>query len=238
VNTQSGKHIGTVRGRDSWEPSVLWALIPLLTFGWGTGMSFAYATLRLRSRSLALASTAYLTVSILSFHLVDVSTSNNDWHGNVGALLALGLMAVGTVHSFTIRTRVVGTGGANTPAFNARGHAQEQVIAAALARIQQRCEARRIADADPILARELGIGRPDVHRRFDDGGLVDVNHADATSLATVPGINAELAGRIVQSRQVVGGYADLADLSVTMDIAPPVLDESKEFLVFLRLPAA
>jgi DNA uptake protein ComE-like DNA-binding protein len=54
----------------------------------------------------------------------------------------------------------------------------------------------------------------------------------------VPGINEELAGRIVQSRQSVGGFADLTDLSVTMGIAPPVLDESKEFLVFLRLPAA
>jgi hypothetical protein len=29
----------------------------------------------------------------------------------------------------------------------------------------------------PVLARELRIGRPDVPRQFDDGGLVDLNHA-------------------------------------------------------------
>jgi hypothetical protein len=219
-------------------PSVLWALIPLLTFGWGTGVSFAYATFRLRSRSLALPATAYLVASILSFHLVDASTSDSDWHGNVGAVLALGLMAVGTVHSFTLRTRMLGTGRTDSPHFVAQGSAQQQIIAAAQARIRQRCDARRIAHSDPILARELGIGRPDLRRRFDDGGLVDVNHATAPSLAMVPGINEELAGRIVQSRQSVGGFADLTDLSVTMGIAPPVLDESKEFLVFLRLPAA
>ena len=33
--------------------SVLWALVPLLTLGWGTGFAFAYAAIRLRDGVLA-----------------------------------------------------------------------------------------------------------------------------------------------------------------------------------------
>ena len=84
----------------------------------------------------------------------------------------------------------------------------------------------------------MRIGRPDLHRAFDDGGLIDVNHTGAASLAVVPAIGADLAERIVSTREEVGGYSDLADLSLTLGIAPPVLDESREYLVFLRLPAA
>ena len=235
---QSRYSIREAPGSGSWAPSVMWALVPLLTLGWGTGASFVYAAIRVRSRSLVLASAAYSGLCVLSFHLVDMSGSDGDWHGNVGALLALGLMAVGTVHAFTLRNRLLVLGGMDIRYPDTLGAGQQQAIAAARARIWRRIEARRIADSDPILARELGIGRPDLHRRFDDGGLVDVNHAAATSLALVPGISEELASRIVQSRQSVGGYVGLTDLSVTMGVAPPVLDEAKEFLVFLRLPAA
>ena len=84
----------------------------------------------------------------------------------------------------------------------------------------------------------MGIGRPELRTRYDDGGLVDVNHVSASALASVPGITDDLAGRIVRSRQAVGGYADLTDLSVTLGIPPPLLDESREFLVFLKMPAA
>ena len=225
------------RGRRAWVPSLAWALVPLLTLGWGTGASFAYAAIRLRSRSLAWFAAAYVFGCILSFQLVDVSSSTDDWRGNAGAVLAIFLMTIGSVNAFTLRGRLLASSGMDFSTSIA-GAGQEQAIAAARARISRRIQARRIVSSDPVLARELGIGRPELRSRFDDGGLVDVNHATASSLASVPGISADLAGRIIQSCQVVGGYADLTDLSVTMGIAPPALDESKEFLVFLRLPAA
>ena len=45
----------------------------------------------------------------------------------------------------------------------------------------KREEAREIARRDPQMARDLRIGRPDLPRQYDDGGLVDVNSAPSRS---------------------------------------------------------
>ena len=50
---------------------------------------------------------------------------------------------------------------------------------------------------DPALARSLGIGRPDLARGYDDGGLVDLNTASAPVIAQVCGLDAALAEAIV-----------------------------------------
>ena len=39
-----------------------------------------------------------------------------------------------------------------------------------------------------MLAQELKIGRPDLPRDYDDGGLVDVNHVPAAILAARLGL--------------------------------------------------
>jgi hypothetical protein len=56
------------------------------------------------------------------------------------------------------------------------------VAAAAVAAAQRRQHARVLAKGDPVLARDLCIGRPNMPREFDGGGLVDVNHAAAPAL--------------------------------------------------------
>ena len=123
-------------------PSVAWALVPLLTLGWGVGCSFGYAAFRLRRGSLALASAGYVTLGVLSYQLVDSSVSTSDWRGNVGAALALVLMAGGTVHACTLRTQI-STSGVDVRPSSAAGVGQRQAIAVARARIAQRLKARR-----------------------------------------------------------------------------------------------
>ncbi|TDD53448.1 hypothetical protein E1263_27970 [Kribbella antibiotica] len=59
---------------------------------------------------------------------------------------------------------------------------------------------RRRAQHDPDAARLAGVGRPDLGRGTDDGGLVDVNSAPAEVLTTLPGVTPEVAGRILQER--------------------------------------
>ncbi|MFI7598934.1 ComEA family DNA-binding protein [Actinoplanes sp. NPDC049681] len=61
-------------------------------------------------------------------------------------------------------------------------------------------QARQFAAFDPAQARRLGVGRPDLVRPFDDGGLVDLNHAPGHELARLPGITPEAAHRIVLGR--------------------------------------
>jgi uncharacterized RDD family membrane protein YckC len=102
-------------------------------------------------------------------------------------------------------------------------------------RIRLREKARRIAKRDPRLADELGIGRPDLRKRFDDGGLIDVNHVPESFLLHLPGVDHDLAARIVELRKSVGGFDAAGDLEVTLDLAPGTLDEAQDLMIFRPL---
>jgi len=221
------------RNRRLRFPSVLWALVPLLTFGWGIGFSFTYAAIRLRDRALGLWAAAYFVLGLTSFTLVNSSDSQNDWRGYVGTLLAIALIALGSAHAFGVRRSLIEPGSRRRrrPKIVSQ---QEQALAEARTEMERRREARQILTADPELARELCIGRPDLSRRYKDGGLVDANHAPTTALTTLPGISAALADQIVTSRDSVGGFHDLNDMSITLGITPQTLDEAATFLVFPR----
>ncbi len=102
-------------------------------------------------------------------------------------------------------------------------------------RLRQRKKARRIVRSNPALAAELGIGRPDLPRSFNDGGLVDANHAPTSLLASLPGIDLALAQRIAATREDVGGFISAADLEITLDLPPHVLSQAKHLLIFLTM---
>jgi uncharacterized RDD family membrane protein YckC len=102
-------------------------------------------------------------------------------------------------------------------------------------RIRLRDKARRIARRNPRLADEIGIGRPDLRKNFDDGGLIDVNHVPESYLLHLPGINQDLAARIVELRNSVGGFDAAGDLEVTLDLEPGTLDQAKDLMLFRRL---
>ncbi len=223
-----------IEERKGFSPSisVLWALVPLLTLGWGTAVSFAYAALRLRDGVLGVWAWAYFVLGVTSFLLI--ASDNSGWRENAGAALALILIAVGSVHAFVVRQRLVEP---RSPQRYLVGPVSPQVQALAEARteLQRRREARQILRTDPELGWQLRIGRPDLPRRYMDGGLVDANHASAAALAALPGISASLASEIVTNRDSVGGFHDLNDMSLTLGISPQTLDEAGAFLVFPRL---
>ena len=77
-----------------------------------------------------------------------------------------------------------------------------------------RHQARQFATFDPDRARTLGIGRPDLMRAFDDGGLVDVNNVPGHELVRLPGISSEEAHGIVIDRLNRGPYARPEELVV------------------------
>ncbi|MGY1792836.1 hypothetical protein ACI796_02480 [Geodermatophilus sp. SYSU D00525] len=85
---------------------------------------------------------------------------------------------------------------------------------------RRRDEARSLFMRDPALARELGIGRPDLGRGYDDGGLVDINTAPAAVIASRLELDTATAHAIVDARSVRGGYYALSELFI--DVALPV----------------
>jgi DNA uptake protein ComE-like DNA-binding protein len=214
--------------------SIMWALVPFITLGWGTGFCFTYAASRLRSWTLGAFAGAYFVLGVTSFVLVDVS-KGHDWQAYAGAFIAAALMAFGTAHAFVIRPHLVDP--SSQQARIPLSGDQAQAVARSKIELQRRHDARRLLRTDPELARQLRIGRPDLTREYNDGGLVDVNHASAFALARLPGIDLSLANEIVATRDNVGGFRNLDDLSITLGITPQVLDEAADFLVFPR-PAA
>lgn len=108
-------------------------------------------------------------------------------------------------------------------------------ISESKSRIRVRQKARRIVNKKPQLADELGIGRPDLHREYDDGGLIDVNHVPGGYLLHLPGVDKEMAGRIVELRKEVGGFTSVGDMELTLDLGPGALDRAKDLILFRKL---
>ncbi|MFG3259193.1 ComEA family DNA-binding protein [Streptomyces sp. NPDC048172] len=212
--------------------SVLWALIPVLTLGFGTVPVMIHAAVRTKKLAQALLTVPYLGATALVF-LFDPDVSSTQ-----EGLFATGLLfniVVGSGHTFAIRNMVWGDpGGRTTPRQRALQDRQQAVLAARDDARAAREAARALAESDPAQARELQIGRADIEgREFPDGGLVDVNNVPSWVLARTLRVSVTKAAEIVRRRADVGGFTSVEDLSVTMGLPPHHLDQIADRLVFL-----
>ena len=201
--------------------SIVWALLPIATLGFAAPFTMAYAAFRLRTKAMAWCAAGYAVAFVLGFVASGSSDSDTNLLGNIGTAVIVVAGALATAQSCVIRSRVFASGEVDRSVEEGRE------------RMRRRVEARRILADDPALARELQIGRPDRARTYDDGGLVDVNHVGPDHLAAVPGLDRALAELIVSTRDEVGGFTSVDDVSVTLGLAPQALDEASSRLVFL-----
>jgi DNA uptake protein ComE-like DNA-binding protein len=82
------------------------------------------------------------------------------------------------------------------------------------------------------LARDLGIGRPDLPRDYDDGGLVDVNHVPAAVLAGHLGLSQAEVADVLATRDRLGRFASADELSAYTAMAPDRVDQLRDLLIF------
>jgi hypothetical protein len=99
-------------------------------------------------------------------------------------------------------------------------------------RMDVRNKARKLALKDPALARELRIGRPDLPREYDDGGLVDVNHVPAAVLVSHLNLTAEQAAKVVSVRDQIARFDGPADLEAYADLPAERVDELSGLMIF------
>ncbi|WP_141580449.1 helix-hairpin-helix domain-containing protein [Actinomadura sp. WMMA1423] len=198
--------------------------MPFITLGFGTPVSFLYAAVRRRSAGLGATAVGYGAGSAGALTLFQ---SDDLFLMGYGLLLAMLLWVVGTGHALAVRSSVFPR---EVPHHALNAHA----IEVAKYRRRLRDEARDLAAGDPALARELRIGRPDVPRTYDDGGLVDVNHAPREIIEALPGMTPEVADRIVRRREETGGFVSVEEMAVDADIPPDVLPMMADFTIFLR----
>ncbi|MFG1998868.1 helix-hairpin-helix domain-containing protein [Spirillospora sp. NPDC048911] len=202
---------------------ILWAFVPFLTFGFGTPFSFLYAAVRRGSASLGATAAGYG----VGLGMVLLLTNAGDAVlGAIGAFMLMMLWIAGTVHAFAVRPSVF-------PRSGPRSRQNEYAIHVAKYRRMLREDARLIVSEDPALAHELHIGRPDLPRAYDDGGLIDVNHAPAAVLSTLPGITTEQVERILRRRDGQGSFISAEELAVDADLPPDLLPHLTEYAIFL-----
>jgi DNA uptake protein ComE-like DNA-binding protein len=153
--------------------------------------------------------------------------------------IMLSLALLGSVHAFYALSRAdraaEAVGGQHTdlPALGTPG-GQRAALAAAQLAAHRRAEARKLLARQPALGFQLGIGRPDLPREYDDGGLVDINHLSAEALADRLRLTADQAQAVVRAREQLGGFEDSADLVTYANLDPHHVDVLREFLVFPR----
>ncbi|MDL4814219.1 BTAD domain-containing putative transcriptional regulator [Actinomadura opuntiae] len=212
--------------RHPWPLRLVASAVPVVTFGICTWALIAYFAGRRRSAPLGAAAAGYLL--LITVFLAIVTSEDAD---AVSALdgVAMGAWLVtmfgGAVHVAVLTADAAGPG---------RPAAAPQPPAPAMVDYIERrtCreQARSLLRHHPAMARELGIGRPDLPRDFDDGGLVDVNTVPEHVLESLPGVDPYHAKLIVTARQS-RRFASPEDLIVQGLLPAPVVRALNEVLV-------
>lgn len=199
----------------------LWLMLVAVGLGFTTWIFFLYIGIRAQRRSWLAWAAVYSALFAL-WVVMDNALPNSSIATDIGAVAALLAWIGGVVHVAAIRGKAARR---IRPSDGPRLEAARQ-------RIDRRAEGRRLAAKDPRLAKEVGVGRPDLPGA-DDFGLVDVNHVSQEALCGLTGITPEIARRIAETRESVGLFTSAEDLGVSLDLSPSLVDDIREYAVFL-----
>jgi hypothetical protein len=203
---------------------MLWTSVPFLTFGLGAPISFIYGGFRAKSNQLIIAGAGYGASYLVVFGLLFSGSAPAIM---LGLLLFLALWLTSSVHAVAVRRQVY-------PRRTARDRANAHAVQMAQYRRSLREQARQLLADDPGLAVELCIGRPDLPRAYDDGGLIDVNHAPGPTLGLLPGMTDELIQRVLRIRANQGGFVSAEEMGVDADLPPDLVQRIAEYAIFIR----
>jgi len=158
-------------------------------------------------------------MGVISVADVDATGSPTGFLGDLGGTLLL----VNWILAVTVAVLVRNTdAGAELPA-----------VAVVLARRRLRDQYRQLAMSDPSLARSMGIGRPDLPRHLDDGGLVDLNAIPAEQLGPLAGLSAEEAKRVADARQQFGPFTSIDEVALYAELPDTTVTMLRELAIFV-----
>lgn len=213
-----------------WFAQGGWYLfVVVLSLGILSFVPFVHAATRVRKPLMWLWVVLYTAAVITIFLNVGTATTGG---------FEIGLMIIASIHSVLLRRQVwpTTTAPVASPApavLGSAGWPADAAVAAVLAARGRRDGARRLAGADPQMARELHIGRPDLARTYDDGGLVDLNSAPPQVIAASCGINLVSATQIVDARIAGVPFATVDDVFSLAEIPYPLWDRIRDRAVVI-----
>jgi DNA uptake protein ComE-like DNA-binding protein len=189
-------------------------VVTIATAGLLAAVPFFHAASRLdrpqlRKVGAGMAAGGLLGYAMMGFAPTDATGEPTGWLANVGVIVLLTVVVISTVLLVGLRREVYHpSAAAELPSGN------QGALASVQEARRKRNEARQLAVKDPLMARELGIGRPGSKRRYDDGGLIDLNFASAEQLSAVCGLPRDLADEVVSSRAALGRFMHVEDAIV------------------------
>lgn len=221
-----------VRGSAPVVRQVLWASVPVWSFGFLSFVpSLAYAIMRRRKADWAVFA-AFLAATIgLIVAAGTVGSGNGGGTAAFGGFI-IALAGCGAVHAAIVFRPGSAPASGSPVALPGPQQHNKDAIAEAKDRIERRKEARRLAETDPALARDLHIGRPDVPRDYDDGGLVDVNHVPGAVLAADLGLTPDEVTDVIAARERLGKFTSADEVCAYTDLSPDRVDELRDLMIF------
>ncbi|MEU5788034.1 AfsR/SARP family transcriptional regulator [Micromonospora purpureochromogenes] len=204
-------------------------VLVLLSFGFVTWLVILGYAVRRRSWRLGQLAVGYLAAASLVVYLI--ATDDPTTEVPVAeAFFALGLVTlcwvVGAGQVVLLNRWVWGKVTGRPLAVQARD--EEQRL--------RREQARYLVHRYPTARQEFAIGRPDLPRAFDDGGLVDVNAVPDSVLATLPGLTDEQRRQVAMERWLRGPYGSMEELAARCPLPLAVTDRLRDILLFLPPP--
>jgi hypothetical protein len=207
--------------------SLWYVAVPLATLGLLTFLPFLHAAIRLRRRWVWLATVVFTLVAAGAFYVSGQPEATTSGAVDAVVVIAvLGSMVAGTTMLTKLRREVFRLGGSEEPAVEV-DPAVRQVLEART----KRAQARDLASADPLMARELHIGRPDLSGDYDDGGLVDIASAPESVIAEILELSPKQAAEIVAARDTAVTVDDLFSLT---DLPVTAWDRIRDRAIIIR----
>ena len=102
-----------------------------------------------------------------------------------------------------------------------------------LARREHRERYRQLIAKDLPLARSMYVGRPDVARDYDDGGLLDLNSIPVQALSQHGGLDQGEANRIVEMRGQMGRFVSMDELLAYVELPESTATRLRDVAVFI-----
>lgn len=215
---RSPRHGGPTPTQD--EPTGRWYfVITLASLGLLAAVPFFHAASRLDRPQARKVGTGIAAASITGFVLIGLSPTDEagdptGWLASLGAVLMMSVMLVASLLLFGLRREVYRSSLVAAPLLATPPSGNQDAMAAVEKARRRRDEARALAVGDPMMARELGIGRPDVDLGYDDGGLLDLNAATPAQLSAICGVPPDVARDVVTARSGLGRFLVVEDAIV------------------------
>lgn len=194
-------------------------VVPIISAGLLAWVPFTHAASSLKEQRLWRLAAAYGIGALILFGVsFGVQTdANGEPEGGLAGLLSTvaGLLGLAMIVGSCLQLR--GPRRRVHPPHNPynRPPVLDPAVGNALAARHRRDEVRKLVVNDPMLARDLKVGRPDLQRDYYDGGLVDLNNVPGSVLVSWCGLSPEAAERVVSQRELMSeGFSSVEEAIV------------------------